>query len=48
MVGGEQVELHDFQLLYGMLTIGGVLTGLLSLPIDTRPALGHAVVRPAS
>lgn len=48
MVGGEQVELPDFQLLYAMLTIGGVLTGLLSIPIDTRPLQRGAVLRPVS
>lgn len=48
MVGGERVGLPDFQLLYGMLTIGGLLTGLISIPIDTRPAQHSVVAQPAS
>jgi EmrB/QacA subfamily drug resistance transporter len=46
LVGGKNVGLADFQMLYVLLMIGGLATAALCLPVNTRPRLHVPEVQP--
>ncbi|MFC5476067.1 DHA2 family efflux MFS transporter permease subunit [Paraherbaspirillum soli] len=47
MVGGKNVDLPHFQTLFALLVLGGVLTSVCCLAVDTRPAARTAGAQPS-